>query len=593
MQRGACPLAHSASTQSRPLAGTAWIPPVSRRGTAPIARARRGLRRLRPWLAIAVAVAVPGVAHAGSPAPTRAAPTHALAPSHAPASTSGPIAQRTIVGGTRIGIAAAPWQVDVWTEDATSVSDCGGAILNASTVLTAAHCVEGTTPGNPPTKGGLAIWAGTASINAKTASAADRLGLQERRVASVRVHPQWTGKVETSGDLALLRLASPLQLDGRRVAAIALPPELRFPETEPLLVSRALTVTGYGLMTGGTNGTTDGRLRRLPITVTDPDVCNDDDDAIALCATTPRGSACSGDSGGPVVAASAAPDPGAPTVPGSRPEPASGPVLAGIVSNGPRSCGAGGANRYVNLAAPENRAWVLGDNDPPIAPRRRAPARFTSPTDALRVGQRVTCLAGTFAGERTTRTLVSTTDGTTVLLTAGSTATVTLTADLVGRTLKCRGYAASDGGISLSRVATASGPVLGATDPEPGQCAAPRDASLRIVVPATARPGDRITITATLDDPSPVATTALLVVRRTATGGGTLRRVRSIPAGSASARVRISYVVPRSAAARRQRFQAVLATFPDVVDVEAAGRTTALGAACDVGDATFSLRVAR
>lgn len=490
----------------------------------------------------------------------------------APALGTASEAHRTIVGGGRIGISEAPWQVNVWTENGSAVSDCGGAILDASTILTAAHCVEGTTPGNAPTKGGLAVWAGTSSISAKTATSTDRLRLQERRVASVRVHPGWRRRVEATGDLAVLRLASPLELDGRRIAAIPLAPQLEIPAAAPLLVASELTVTGYGLTLGGAGGTTDGRLRRLAIRAVDPDACGDEDNAVELCAVTATGSACSGDSGGPVVAP--------------------GPVLVGIVSNGPRACPPGGANRYVNLAAPENRAFIVGDDAPPIAPRRRIAARFTGPTDALRVGDSVTCDGGTFAGDDDRTTVITTPDGTTVLLVAGRTATIQLTADLVGRGLRCRGFGRSAGGIALSNLVSTAGPVLAPDAPTPGRCQATRSGlPLAVDAPTSARPGARITISVTLDGPTAQARAAVLLLKRAAAGAGTLRRVQSVPAGTASARMRLTYRVPRSLrSGQRVTFQVVLATFASRA---AAARSTGLRSACDAGDAEFVLRISR
>lgn len=478
-------------------------------------------------------------------------------------------AHRTIVGGARIGIAEAPWQVDVWSENGSAVSDCGGAILDASTILTAAHCLEGTTPGAPPTKGGLAVWAGTSSISAKTATSTDRLRLQERRVASARVHPAWRHRVEATGDLAVLRLAAPLELDGRRVAAIPLAPALEIPVAAPLLIAADLTVTGYGLTTGGAGASTDGRLRRLSITAVDPDACGDEDNAVELCAVSTSGSACSGDSGGPVVAP--------------------GPVLAGIVSNGPRACPPGGANRYVNLAAPENRAFVLGDDTPPVAPRRRLPARFTGPTDALRVGDSLTCDGGTFAGDDDRTTTITAPDGTTVLLVAGRTATIQLTGDLVGRRLRCRGFGRSAGGVAVSNLAITTGPVLAAGAPA-GRCESTRSGvPVTVEAPSSAAPGARITVSVTLDAPAAQARAAVLLLKRSAAGAGTVRRVQSLAAGATRARLRLTYRLPRSLrTGQRASFQVVLATFATRA---AAARSTSLRHACDAGDGAFTLRI--
>lgn len=498
-----------------------------------------------------------------------------LAPAPAGAHAAGPLAHRAIVGGQTISITAAPWQVDVWSEDDTSVSDCGGAILDASTVLTAAHCVDGTTPGNAATKGGLAVWAGTSSISSKTATSADRRALQERLVSSAQVHPGWRGrgKLATTGDLALLHLANPLQLDGRRVAAIALPGELPVPVAEPFSVGPQLTVSGYGITSGG--GSTDGRLRALQIGVADPDACDDPDNAIELCATTPAGSACSGDSGGPVVS-------NGPT----------GPVLVGVVSNGPRSCPHGGANRYVSLIVPENLAFLKGSGAPPTAPRWTGDARFVGRSATPRVGDTLTCDGGVFTGGGLQHTLVTTDDGTVVLLATGRTATVQLTADLVGRRVRCRGSASSAGGIALSNlVVTGAAVAESATAANAGTCPAqPRTASLTVTAPARGKVGGRIVVSAALPAPSTAAHAAVLLVKRAARGAGTLRRVRTLTSHG-TATVRATYQLPRSLpAGRSYAFQVLVATFATRA---AADRATGLRGACDAGEGSFRLRVVR
>ena len=48
-----------------------------------------------------------------------------------------------IVGGSPIDITAAPWQVLLRINNATQ---CGGAIINDSWILTAAHCMNGIGP---------------------------------------------------------------------------------------------------------------------------------------------------------------------------------------------------------------------------------------------------------------------------------------------------------------------------------------------------------------------------------------------------------------------------------------------------------------
>ncbi|MEH3054925.1 MAG: serine protease [Patulibacter minatonensis] len=478
-------------------------------------------------------------------------------------------ASARIVGGVRTSITQVPWQVDVWSEGSLGVIDCGGSILDASTVLTAAHCVEDTTPGASPRKGGLAVWAGTSSISSKTASAADRLNLQERRVASVRVHPAWRKKVSTTGDLAILTLAEPLDLDGPTAAAIALPQPQLVPEGEVFPVAAQLTVSGYGITSG--SGGTDGRLRSVAVTPVDPDLCDDADNAISICAEGRSGSACSGDSGGPVFAP--------------------GPVLVGVVSNGPRNCPVGGANRYVNLAVPENLAFLTTAGVPPAAPRRARDARFVGRTDQLDVGQSLTCDGGGFSGATVARTAITTPDGVTLLVATGPSATIQLTPDLVGLRLRCRGYGSNAGGVSVSRIATTLGAV-GATAAA-GTCegTAPVLAAVHARAPSRARRGQRITVAVTATPRSGHGHAVLVVVKRAATGATPIRSVRTIRAGAPTATVRVSVTVPKGLpVGRRQVFQVVAATFATRAEAE---RAQGLTGACDSGEGTFRLLVAR
>ena len=51
-----------------------------------------------------------------------------------------------IVGGTNAGSGDAPWQVALTSRASSSIywyQFCGGTLINANWVLTAAHCTEG------------------------------------------------------------------------------------------------------------------------------------------------------------------------------------------------------------------------------------------------------------------------------------------------------------------------------------------------------------------------------------------------------------------------------------------------------------------
>src|SRR5277367_6569886 len=68
-----------------------------------------------------------------------------------------------VVGGQESSISQYPWQVFVFVP--SEKIECGGSILNSTTILTAAHCVdhEGTTTTFPA--GDLMITAGDSSVN--------------------------------------------------------------------------------------------------------------------------------------------------------------------------------------------------------------------------------------------------------------------------------------------------------------------------------------------------------------------------------------------------------------------------------------------
>ncbi len=219
-----------------------------------------------------------------------------------------------------------------------------------------------------------------------------------------------------------------------------------------------------------------------------------------------------------------------------------------------------------------------------------ASQRSSTGTDALRVGDSLTCDGGTFAGDEARTTAITTPSGTTVLLVAGRTATIQLTADLVGERLRCRGFGRSAGGVALSNLVTAAGPVRPAGALEPRGCSATRTGlPLTIEAPSSAAPGARITVVATLDGPTGQSRAALLLVKRSAMVQalcGASGRSRPGPArcgyGSAT-RCRGPW-----SGASGVTFQVVLATFSTRA---AASAAKGLRAACDAGDARFALRI--
>lgn len=333
-----------------------------------------------------------------------------------------------IVNGVRASINEVPWQVNLWSRGGlTGGFDCGGVIIDASTIVTAAHCVDGVALGADPTDGGLGVTAGMSDVS----KAVPGDVVEHRTVVDARIHPQWDPDVvRTAGDLAVLDLDVPLVFGNPNVKPIALPPDVPLGE-QPAFVGTSAIVSGYGRQWATLVPT--GELFKLATTVEPPGLCGGADNAAALCARAPSGAACAGDSGGPLVS------------------PTSPPVLIGIVSNGPTGCPGGEGESYVNLAAPENRRFLAGDANPPIAPRVVGDLVFAPVGgSAVVIGQPVVCSVA-FSGAAGVRWTISDDTGRALAVAQGGTgATYWPTESDVGRLLSCEARASNAGGVAVA-----------------------------------------------------------------------------------------------------------------------------------------------
>ncbi len=413
---------------------------------------------------------------------------------------SDPAAARQIVGGATIDIRDAPWQVNVWSRsahgDGDGDGDCGGAILSATKILTAAHCVVGTEVGADPRRGGLGVWAGVTNMDRPLRTDA----LQERKVVSARVHPYYdpSGPDEdasTAGDLALLTLGRPLTLDGVTARAVPLAPMSRAGEPP---IGLAVAVTGFGDKVGGERPKNDGLLRRLESTVVEPDDCFNRENALGLCISHPANTFCDGDSGGPAVA----------MVNGAA-------AVVGVVSNGPAGCEPGYGATLVNITAPENSRFLEGSRRPPRAPRITDVGDFRG-SRTFKVGESLTCTPGSFTGEPRVTVKVTTDDGRTLAQAVNAAVVVPLTADLVSRTLTCRAVAANAGGTSYSFAHVAAAPVTVdgtlVCDPESSQAGWEWWATSRV------RRGGKIRLEVRLSNASPGAERLRIALQKFSSG---------------------------------------------------------------------------
>lgn len=199
--------------------------------------------------------------------------------------------QPRIIGGTSIDIESAPWQVALLRDWAGSYYDrfyCGGSILAADWILTAAHCVDGIATN---------VLAGTASL----------LGMdgQEISVTESYPHPAYDPQTDEN-DIALLKLSAPLDLLTSAAKPISL--------MNTAAVTRGLQdpgvqgqITGWGSMSTANSGyPTQLQRAFVPILANDAPGIEYDPDFITP-SMMPAGyvdggpDSCFGDSGGPLA----------------------------------------------------------------------------------------------------------------------------------------------------------------------------------------------------------------------------------------------------------------------------------------------------
>ncbi|KAK9736468.1 Trypsin [Popillia japonica] len=240
-------------------------------------------------------------------------------PAHFPAFQSG---LERIVGGSNAGRDQFPHQISFqWGILGIFQHICGGSIISANRVLTAAHCIT-----ESPPIGSFRVRAGLLLIDENVAS------MQTVNIASHVIHPEYAGGVNPH-DIAVLRLASALTLSAS-VSPIGLPVAGAQPSGNAIL-------SGWG----ATNAAGNAMPNHLQ-TVTKPIItlaeCSNaltallgsagplDPTNVCTGPLTGGVSACSGDSGGPLI---------------------QGGVQVGIVSWGIMPCGTVGApSVYVGVS---------------------------------------------------------------------------------------------------------------------------------------------------------------------------------------------------------------------------------------------------
>ncbi len=346
-----------------------------------------------------------------------------------------PHAHVAIVGGSEIEVHSAPWQVAVYSESGGLVKLCGGTIIDLSHILTAAHCMFDEETGERIPADEVAVFAGTSHFDFLTVKLSEGSA-----VASVRVHPYYEIQSSTDADdIAVLTLPSPLEasatvqpigLDG----AFSTPPE-----------GTAVNLTGFGREQPTQEP--NGNLYSLGFTVNYSRVCGGEADALFVCASTPGGSSCFGDSGSPLTSIG------------------STPALVGIldfgdVVAGEEECSDGEVHGFANVAAPEITDFIEGSEEPPRAPR----GGHTAIGGVPEVGHSLTCEHGSWTGNPSyTYVFLDSASG--AVLQRGESPTYLVPANEAGGSVLCEVLASNAGGTGVGRTPSL-GPIVAPPTPE-------------------------------------------------------------------------------------------------------------------------------
>lgn len=196
-----------------------------------------------------------------------------------------------VVGGSPASIGDAPWQVALI--DRSAGSDwygqfCGGSILSATWVITAAHCLD---------------W-GISAKRLMVLSGSDFLtssGLTGIQVRRFIIHPAWNPSTNEN-DVGLIELTRPITLNPGIAERIALP------AATPVVGSMA-RVTGWG-NTSSVSSVYPDYLQKAEVEIFSDAYCqsgsrygSDYEADLMVCAGAPDFSrdTCQGDSGGPLA----------------------------------------------------------------------------------------------------------------------------------------------------------------------------------------------------------------------------------------------------------------------------------------------------
>jgi Trypsin len=335
-----------------------------------------------------------------------------------------PRAHASIVGGSQIDVTQVPWQVFVLSVIPLGKEEgllllCSGSIIDETHVVTAGHCMFNPETGSRVPAEDVLVVAGTSDFAQYEAEE------QDMEVTSIRVHPRYEHALGAGApdDIAVLQLAKSLTFN-----TFAQPIEMVADNTM-LAEDTTVNLTGFGRETS--TGVSEGPLHSLGMTIGFSNRCGGEADAVFLCASSSDGSGCNGDSGSGLTYGST-------------------PTLVGVMDTveiiSGEACRDGAVNGFVNVAAPEIRDFIEGNEDPPIAPRGGGISIRAVP----RVGYTATCESGSWSGSPSfTYIFMSSADD--EVLQSGPSPTYEFTKADAGLSVSCEVLASNAGGTGAVR----------------------------------------------------------------------------------------------------------------------------------------------
>lgn len=294
----------------------------------------------------------------------------------APALARWPRAHESIVGGAPASIASFPFQVALYDPAAGSPAAgffCGGVIVDATHVITAAHCLAGGGHGRGGVAGEIEVLAGSTRLDQ-----ADPGSVRDP-VTAVSVDPSYNPETNDY-DIGVVTLAHPLwstasapSVNGANaIAPLPIDPVAAEGYGEPNATPATIaTVSGWGDTSPAPSGNPNypTALRSVSVPLVPEALCQEEYASIEqtitprmICAgsSSPREDSCYGDSGGPLVV--------------DRDSPARPPedyVLVGLVDFGNGCAQPGFAGVYTRIGDSAIAHYLASD----IGRRARVAAR--------------------------------------------------------------------------------------------------------------------------------------------------------------------------------------------------------------------------